>query len=197
MSANNGKIPRAEALEVVRTSIEGRSFSVDTAYDDVNFANNLLQWLIFRFAVYPADLRISSGTSDGYLSTSLPDSVRQMFLSKEVSGERHARPVCSAIRYVSDPEVVPSRLPLLDALLEQGMNFTQIILHFMENPDDLKGASLARCYPQTKYAVSFGPGYGISDEWGVRLVCDARDIRVAPFGKDGETEPAVSITLPG
>ena len=195
MSANNGKIPRAEALEVVRTSIEGHTFSPATAEQDVNFAKNLLQWLIYRFAVYPTDLRILSDSNDLYSSAYLLDSIRPIFLSKEVAGDKYARRVSSTLRHMPDLEVVPSRLPMLGALREQDMSFQQIIEHFTANPGDLEGASLARCYLNAKYAVSFWPGTSALEEWGIRLVCDARYIRVAPFGKDGETEPAANWML--
>ena len=48
------------------------------------------------------------------------------------------------------------------------------------------------CYVLLKYAASIQPGIFHEADWGLRFVVAGDNINVLPYGKDGETEPAVN-----
>jgi len=190
MSTNSGKVPRAEALKVVRGAIEGHAFSPATVERDVNFAHNTLRWLFDQFVMYDTDISVQSDLWGGYPSTELPASIQPLFIPDTyVFGERRPLSASSALHRVVADEVIPAVIPVYQALRDVNMSYPAIIEHFTKNPGDLVGACLTKSYVMTRYGVSIRPGFTSISSWGIRLESDARNISVYPYGVDGETEP--------
>ncbi len=191
MSANNGKIPRAEALEVLRGVVEQRSFTPETALDDIKFAYNVLQWLMINFTDRKAQSIITSG--EPYTTFGLPPAISQSFLTKPISsGEQFDMLARSTLRACPETEIVPARIPILRTLVDDGMNYPQILDYFAQKPADLEGSRMGKCYIIMKYAASIQAGRFHDADWGIRFVVARDSINLLPYGKDGETEPAVN-----